>query len=74
MNNYGYRAIPARVNGIAGTIQRGSIARGQRKGQNFVHNGAVDIVENRVNGKMTSVTVLDIDGRARARLYPDALY
>lgn len=73
-NNYGYRAVPVSVPGVAGVIQRGSRARMQRKGQRFVLNRPVTIVQNRVDGVERSVTVLAKDGRAIARLEPGAIY
>lgn len=72
--NYGYRAVPVHAVRVAGTIQRGSVARGQRKGDPFVRNGRQVVLLNNVNGETRSVTVLNPDGSAAARLEPSALY
>lgn len=69
MMNYGYRSIRTRVEGIAGVIERGNLARGQRKGDRFVLTMPTDIIINRVNGKESTITVLTADGRADARIH-----
>lgn len=74
MHNYGYRGITTTVPAIAGTIERGNLDRMQRKGQRWVFNRPVNILINRTNGKETSITVLSHDGKALARLYPDAIF
>lgn len=72
--NYGYRAVPVHTNRVAGTVIRGSVARRQRKGDPFVRNGQQVVLLNNVDGETRSVTVLNPDGSAAARLYPNALY
>lgn len=72
--NYGYRSIPVHTNRVSGTIAKGSVARKQRKGDAFVRNGQQVVVLNRVNGEIRSVTVLNPDGTAAARLGADASY
>jgi len=75
MQNYGYRSITTTVPGIAGSIERGSVARQQRKGDRFILTSPVRIILNRVDGQQSHITVLDSDGRAMARLNADtALY
>lgn len=72
--NYGYRSIRTTVPGIAGTIARGNVKSMQRKGQRWSHLRNVDIIINRVDGNVSHITVLDKDGKALARLSPDALF
>lgn len=75
MNGYNYRSVlvstPA---GVAGTIQRGSVARFQTKGQAFTSNLTREVLLNFVDGELRSVTALAHDGSARARLEPNAKF
>lgn len=73
MADYGYRSITTRVPGVGGVIERGSRARGQRKGQRFVLTSPVDVRLNMRGMQVTSVTVLSSDGRALARLAPNTV-
>jgi hypothetical protein len=74
MQNYGYRGITTKVPGIAGTIERGNLAAGQRKGERFVLSAPVTITLNRTDGVLTHITVLDDDGAALARIAPNAIF
>lgn len=59
--DYGYSAHRRTVTAISGETVKGKTA--------FVHVGKpVTILENRVNGSLRSVTVLDGSGRAQVRL------
>lgn len=72
--NFDYRSVPVTSPRVSGVILRGSVARGQRKGEPFVRNGQTSVILNRVNGEIRSVTVLNPDGSAAARLDPSAIY
>lgn len=74
MADYGYRGITTTVPGIAGVIKRGSVERGQRKGERFVLTSPVRIMLNRVDGRDSHITVLSSDGRALAKLSPGAIF
>ena len=73
MSDYGYRSITTRVPAVAGVIERGSVKRGQRKGQRFVLTSPTNIRLNMKGMQVTSVTVLSSDGRALARLAPNTV-
>ena len=73
MSDYGYRSITTRVPAVAGVIERGSVERGQRKGQRFVLTSPTNIRLNMKGMQVTSVTVLSSDGRALARLAPNTV-
>lgn len=73
MADYGYRSITTRVPAVAGVIERGNRARGQRKGQRFVLTSPADIRLNMRGMQVTSVTVLSSDGHALARLAPNTV-
>lgn len=72
MANYGYRSITTRLPRVAGTVQRGNLARGQRKGDRFVLDSPANVILNIRDGNITSVTVLHEAGSTRARLDPNA--
>lgn len=66
--DFGYAAHRRTVNGISGLISEGNRSLGTVKGAPFVTVATTTILENRVNGSLRSVTVLDANGRATARL------
>lgn len=73
--DYGYRSITTRApRGVAGTIMRGNLAKGQRRGQAFHTTLGSNVLLNMVDGEMRSVTVLNRAGEAVARLYPNAKF
>lgn len=67
--NYGSSIRPA--SWVSGTVIRGSRHAGTRKGETF-NAGNRTVIENRVEGRVRSFTVIGSDGRAEARLAPDA--
>ena len=67
--NYGSTVRPA--SWVSGTIVRGIRRTNTRKGETF-NAGNRTVIENRVEGRVRSFTVLGSDGKAEARLAPDA--
>lgn len=63
--DYGYSAHRRTVAHVSGKVVN---RKGERTGEAFVHDDTIRILENRVNGSLRSVTVLDADGRALVRL------
>lgn len=76
MQDFGYNAHRRVVNGISGTISKGTVG-GFRKGDPFVSTARVHILETREAGQVRTVTVLDGEGpqaKAVARLAGNARY
>lgn len=64
VSDYGYSAHRRTVRGISGFTAN----RRNRPSEPFVQTTPATILENRVNGALRSVTVLDDTGRAVVRL------
>ena len=68
MSDYGYQSHTRTVGSIGGVVERGrkGVAR---KGDNFFRPGVNRIIENRVNGHLRTITVLDHNGKRIVRLH-----
>lgn len=69
--DYTYTSHPRTVSGIMGRVEQGGRSKSGRvtvKGETFATLDRVSIIENRNDGVLTSVTVLDSLGRKVTRL------
>lgn len=72
MKPYHYGSTVRSTLSVQGTVTRGRVSAGTRKGQTFTANGRT-VIENRVEGKIRDFTVLDSNGRAEARIAADSI-
>lgn len=68
---YNYGSTVRRTQWVSGTVTRGKRHANTVKGQTF-NAGGRTVIENRVEGRVRDFTVIGSDGRAEARLAPDA--
>lgn len=71
MHDYNYGADVRQTRWVQGTVIRGSRHAGTRKGTTFNAGGRV-VIENRMDGRVRSFSVIGRDGRREATLAPDA--
>ena len=68
---YNYGADVRQSRWVKGTVIRGSRLANTRKGEQFSAGDRV-VIENRMDGRVRSFSVIGHDGRREATLAPDA--
>lgn len=72
--DYAYASHRRSASQIIGTVERAPRGSAWRKGETFTAIASTPIIENRVNGELRSVTVLDsLTGRKVVRLRGDVI-
>jgi hypothetical protein len=66
--DYGYASHRRFASQIIGTVESAPKGSAWKKGETFTAIASTPIIENRVNGELRSVTVLNSDGRKVVRL------